>query len=228
LIQNLPAVPDHFSTSSTAISALKNLSHSIPFIHPFEREEYLKLGNYRVHVEYSTSVIEALIRFINTASSSSLDVHGCIPLEGDGFVIKNKHSQRSRKNTRTRPQITFDSNLTKACEFLNISFPDTPFEARSDFQALMQGLRAPFMVCYLHLHLLTPDSQKKILVFENSIISLCFKIRLWNSLYARVLFKDPLNLKNLILGKKPKEVFSRTNHKKMLKTSHPHTQWSNR
>jgi len=225
LIQNLPASPDHFSTSSTAISALQKLSHSIPFIHSFERETYLKLGNYRVQVEYSISVIEALIRFINTSSSSSLDVHSCIPLDEDGFVIKNKQSQRSRKNTRARPQIPFDSNLTKACEFLDISFPDTQFQARNDFHTLVQGLRTPFMVC--HLHFLTPDSQKKFLVFENSIISLCFKTRLWNSIYARVLLKDPLNLKSLIFRKRPKEVYSRTNHKTTLKTSHPHTQWFN-
>jgi len=142
-VNDFPVIPDYFSADLTPIIVLKRISFSVPFLHAFDRETNMKLNNYAVKVHHAPAVIEALSRFIDT-SNSVQELHDGD--QTDDLMWKVKQTQRSRKNARTRPVI-FDTNISRACEFLNMSIPTTITDAKQYRHALAQELFTIFKVC---------------------------------------------------------------------------------
>jgi len=142
-VNDFPVIPDYFSVDLTPIIVLKKISFSVPFLHAFDRETNMELNSYAVKFQHATEVIEALARFINT-SNSVQELHD--DDQPDDPMWRVKQTQRSRKNARTRPVI-FDTSISRACEFLNVSIPTTITDAKQCRHALAQEIFTIFKVC---------------------------------------------------------------------------------
>jgi hypothetical protein len=144
-VNDFPVIPDYFSVDLTPIVVLKKISFSVPFIHAFDRETNMELNNYAIKVQHAPEVIEALSRFINTSNS---DTSNSVQDDGDqpdDPTWRVKQTQRSRKNARTQPVI-FDTSISRACGFLNVSIPTTITDAKQSRHALAQELFTIFKV----------------------------------------------------------------------------------
>ena len=106
----------------------------------------MKLNNYAVKLCHAPEVIEALSRFIDSSSCAQEMQDGDDGDQPDATTWRVKQTQRSRKNARTRPVI-FDTSISKACEFLNISIPTTITDAKHYRHALAEELSTIFKVC---------------------------------------------------------------------------------
>ena len=138
-MNDFPVIPDYFYVNVTAIMVLKKISFSVPFLHAFDRETNMKLNNYAVKLRHAPEVIEALSRFIDSSSCAQEIQDGDDGDQPDTTTWRVKQTQRLRKNARTRP-VFFDTSISKACEFLNISIPMTITDAKHYRHALAEEL----------------------------------------------------------------------------------------
>ncbi len=162
LMGDLSVLPDYFSPSSTAIEVLDKVSLSIPLLYAFEREVHMKLSNHRAEVQYSLTVIGAFLRFITSPGPSNL--------ADEDLPFKTKQSQRSRKNARNRVSVVidFDTKISKACEFLHITIPKTPDDARYSLHSIVQNL-SKLLEVWIYLLICVMVSQALLLL----VLPLC-------------------------------------------------------